>query len=144
MEIADGAAGYLSDRPTDFAFIYLGYTDMAGHDYGWMTDSHLEAVKNADAGIGKVIDASGATRLLDHSFLLVTSDHGGHEKTHGTNMPEDMIVPWIVSGPGVSSGLSITDSLSITYTAPTIAALLKIDPPEEWTGRVIEEALPYA
>lgn len=138
-EIAEGAASYLSNRSTDFAFVYLGYTDMAGHDYGWMTDSYLKAVSNADAGIGKVLDALRRAGVLEHTFLIVTSDHGGHEKTHGTNMPEDMIVPWVVSGPGVPSGVSIAHSVSIVDTAPTIAALLRLGPLEEWTGRVIRE-----
>lgn len=53
MEIAEDVARYLSARATDFAFVYLGYTDMAGHDYGWMTDAYIDAVANADVGIGK-------------------------------------------------------------------------------------------
>ena len=141
LEIAEYAAHYLSDKATSFALVYLGYTDIAGHDCGWMSDHYIEAVENADAGIGKVANAlRTANRFID-TFFIVTSDHGGHEKTHGTDLPQDMIVPWIISGPEVPAQLGITDTVNIADTAPTIAALMRIDRPDEWTGRVISEVV---
>jgi 4-hydroxy-3-polyprenylbenzoate decarboxylase len=37
--------------------------------------------------------------LLNNTCIIITSDHGGHDTTHGYNIPEDMIIPWIISGP---------------------------------------------
>lgn len=139
LEIARLAAEYLRRNRTSFAFIYLGYTDTAGHKYGWMTPGYFKAIEDADAAIGKIIEATGAA---EETAFIVTSDHGGHGKTHGTEMPEDMIVPWIICGPGVPSNLELGGHVSIIDTAPTIAAILGIEQPEEWTGQVLTEALP--
>jgi len=139
LEIARLAADYLSRSPTSFAFIYLGYTDAAGHKYGWMTDGYLEAIENADMAIERVLEAMDRSEAAGNTVFIVTSDHGGHEKTHGTEMREDLIVPWIISGSGVPSGFELNEPVNIIDTAPTIAALLGIDQPKEWTGRVISQ-----
>ena len=136
-EIADAAAQYLSNNNVSFVFIYLGYTDAAGHAHGWMSETYLEAVENADAAIEKVIDTLKNKGRLEDTFLIVTSDHGGHESTHGTDLPEDLIVPWIISGPGIPSGLTLEDDVHIIDTAPTVAALLEVEISKQWTGRVI-------
>ena len=141
LEIAEYAARYLLDKATAFALVYLGYTDIAGHDYGWMSDHYIEAIENADVAVGKVAGALNMASRFKNTFFIVTSDHGGHEKTHGTDLPQDMIVPWIISGPEVPAQLGITDTVNIRDTAPTIAALLAINRPDEWTGRVISEVV---
>ncbi len=139
LEIARLAAEYLLNRPTSFTFIYLGHTDAAGHKYGWMTNGYLEAVEKADTAIERVLDAIDRSGTAGETVFIVTSDHGGHEKTHGTDMPEDLIVPWIVSGSGIRSKLELREHVSIIDTAPTIAALLGIKQPKEWTGRIISQ-----
>ena len=139
LEIARLAADYLSKKPVSFAFIYLGYTDAAGHKYGWMTARYFEAVENADIAIGEVLEAVDKAGAVGNTVFIVTSDHGGHDKTHGTEMLEDMIVPWIISGSEIPSGLELKDPVNIIDTAPTVAALLGIDQPKEWTGRVISQ-----
>jgi len=141
LEIARLAADYLSRKPISFTFIYLGHTDAAGHKYGWMTDGYLEAVENADAAIGKILEAIDRSDAAGNTVFIVTSDHGGHEKTHGTEMPEDLIVPWIISGSGIPSNLELREPVNIIDTAPTIAALLGIEKPMEWRGRVVSQIL---
>lgn len=141
QEIAEIAANYLLKKPTTFAFIYLGYTDIAGHNYGWMTDSYVKAIKNADVAIGKVLDALKTSDSIDNTVFIVASDHGGHEKTHGTNMLEDMTIPWIISGLKIQKEHGIKNLVNIMDTAPTIAALLGLDQPESWTGRIIIDAI---
>src|SRR2546425_7094759 len=32
------------------------------------------------------------------------SDHGGHGRSHGTEVGEDMRIPWVIAGPGVRAG----------------------------------------
>src|SRR3712207_7396850 len=44
---------------------------------------------------------------VEDTVTLVLSDHGGHERTHGTDMDEDMLIPWVLHGPGVRSGYAI-------------------------------------
>jgi arylsulfatase A-like enzyme len=56
-------------------------------------------------------------------------------------MPEDLTIPWFMVGPKVRSGYEIKAPVSLLDTAPTIARLLNVQPPTEWVGRAIEEAL---
>jgi len=137
LEIARLAADYLFNSPTSFAFIYLGYTDAAGHKYGWMSEGYIEAVENADTAIKRIVEAINRSEASGNIVFIVTSDHGGHEKTHGTDMLEDLTIPWIISGSGIQSNIKLGEPISIIDTAPTIAALLGIEQPEGWTGRVI-------
>ena len=51
-------------------------------------------------------------RLLSHSvklplrilLLWFTADHGGHDRTHGTDSPEDMTIPFIIKGKNFKVG----------------------------------------
>lgn len=138
-EVARLAAGWLREHPFHFAFVYLGATDIAGHAWGWMSAPYLAAISHADRCIGEVLDvlrmdAFQAGKLPDDLTVIVTSDHGGHDQTHGTDRPEDMTIPVILSGPGIPAGISIQRPVQITDLAPTITRLLGVPAPGEWIG----------
>lgn len=69
---------------------------------------------------------------------MVTSDHGGHEFTHGTPCDEDMTTPLIISGPGIAPGSKIASPVSIMDIAPTILSFLGVPAPAEWSGSALE------
>lgn len=129
LKLAELASRWLRENPADFAFVYLGYTDIAGHDHGWMTAPYLRAIANADLCIGLVLEA-----LPRDTVVIVTSDHGGHEQTHGTDMDQDMIIPLILSEPGMPSGVTIERTVGLIDAAPTIARLFGIEGPDDWSG----------
>jgi len=139
LEIANIAAKQLSKKPAAFTFVYLGYLDITGHNNQWMSPPYIEAIANADKAIGIVLDVLAAVGRMDKTALIVTSDHGGHENTHGTDMPEDMTVPWIISGCGIAGGQTLAGSVCIIDTAPTVATILGLGAPEQWTGKVIRQ-----
>ncbi|HUX75199.1 MAG TPA: alkaline phosphatase family protein [Anaerolineae bacterium] len=141
LEIGAVAAAYVAEHRPAFAFVYLGATDAVGHRYGWMSESYLEAIHQADRAIGLVLGALREAGCLADTTCLVLADHGGHDFDHGAGLAEDLTVPWIISGPGVRRGHSVTAPVGITDTAPTIAHLLGLPMPPEWTGRVVTEAL---
>ncbi len=130
LEVAELAAAHLRREPPGLIFVYLGCVDVAGHDHGWMSAPYLAAVTTADRAIGRVLAALDGAEAT----VIVTSDHGGHDRTHGTDCPEDMTVPLIAAGPGIPAGRAIGDS-SLLDLAPTIAALLACAAPSEWMGR---------
>ena len=66
------------------------------------------------------------------------SDHGGHERSHGTEADEDMTIPWVLSGGDVPKQ-ELNGQVSIIDTAPTLAGLLGISQPREWDGRPVLE-----
>ncbi|HZO90192.1 MAG TPA: alkaline phosphatase family protein [Chthonomonadaceae bacterium] len=136
--VAQAAAEHVADQGFDFLFVYLGYTDECGHREGWMSRPYLQAIANADRCIGHVLEA--CERAGQEPIVLVQSDHGGHGRSHGTDGPEDMTIPWVLSGPGIRAGLRLDTPVRIYDTCPTLAALLGLPPAREWEGRVIEEA----
>jgi arylsulfatase A-like enzyme len=71
--------------------------------------------------------------------LLVQADHGGHERSHGTEMAEDMTIPWIVAGPSIRRGHTIARPVSLLDTTPTLARILGISAHRDWEGNVVEE-----
>ncbi|MBX7212387.1 MAG: ectonucleotide pyrophosphatase/phosphodiesterase [Thermoflexales bacterium] len=133
--IADWTATWLNREAFDFAFVYFGMTDEMGHRYGWMSEGYLEQVAVTDRALGTLLDA-----LPAEAHVLVQSDHGGHDRTHGTEMDEDMQIPWMLSGPGVRAGHTLSGPVSILDSAPTLAHLLELRAPKEWEGRVVAEA----
>jgi arylsulfatase A-like enzyme len=87
------------------------------------------------------IDALKATGAWDDTVTLVLSDHGGHERSHGTDSPEDMTIPWLLHGPGVKEGVTLTEEVRLFDTPPTLAYLLSLIPDRYWEGRIATEAL---
>ncbi len=132
QEIADQAVRWLSGHQTDFAFVYFGHTDIAGHQHGWMSQPYIDGIENADRCIGEVLEAADGDALL-----IVTSDHGGHGMSHGTDCYEDMTIPFVISGPGVTAGTTIERQVNITDIAPTVATHLDLTQPVDWIGESV-------
>lgn len=140
-EIACLAADYFARQRPDFMFVYSGMVDETGHRYGWMSPEYMAAVTRADAAIGSLLDRVEAAGLLDQTAVLVTADHGGHARDHGSDIPEDMTIPWLLAGPGIKQDYPILSPVHILDTAPTIAHLLGLALPTVWQGRPVIEAL---
>ncbi len=128
------AVRYLARRQPDFMFVYFGTVDVVGHDYGWMSREYLAQLERVDAALGGVVQALPA----DYA-LVIQADHGGHDRDHGLNVPEDMTIPWLAVGPGIRAGHEIQASVNLIDTAPTIARLLNLAPHPDWEGHCIEE-----
>ena len=127
--ITDAAIDFLTKNETDFTFLYLGYTDMAGHNHGWMSQEYMAAMENSFANLSKLYNA-----LSDDYVIIVTADHGGHDRTHGTELDEDMIIPIIVLSKNEAPELDLTGA-SIKDIAPTVVSLLGVFPSEDWEGK---------
>lgn len=125
------AIDYIQKESPDFVFLYLGHTDHAGHEYGWMTGPYLESIANASQCIRRVKES-----LPPEYHLIVTADHGGHDRDHGSRMVEDMTIPMIFYGPSFPAGEQLRE-LSIKDIAPTVASLLGMRCPPQWEGKSI-------
>ena len=75
--------------------------------------------------------------VLDNEYnIILTADHGGHGRSHGTDCPEDMTIPIFFLGEGFEKGREL-HGLSIKDIAPTIAAMHGAEIPEEWEGNIV-------
>ena len=125
--VADATIKTINDHDVDFAFMYLGYTDDAGHKFSWLSDEYMSALDNSWKNIARVVEA-----LPEDYTVIITADHGGHDRTHGTELPEDMTIPVIVTGNCMNFDLSCA---GIKDLAPTIASLLGVAPDPDWEGK---------
>jgi predicted AlkP superfamily pyrophosphatase or phosphodiesterase len=132
LEEAAGGFGVL--------FVHLILPDYMGHLVGWMSPEYLAVIGRDDAAVGTLIDGLRAKGLLDNALLILTADHGGHDTTHGTNLKEDMTIPWIIYGAGILPGEPITVPVSIMDTAATAVWGLGLTEPADWDGRPVVEA----
>ncbi len=128
---ASEAKRMILEKSPDFLFLYLGGTDIWGHDFGWMSREYLAGVENAWSCIQEIY-----RDLPEDYSMIITADHGGHDRNHGENIPEDMTIPVMFRGKEFAKGLEI-DGLNICDLAPTIAELLGVEPDEEWEGKSI-------
>ena len=131
---------YLIAEQPDLLVVYLGDVDETGHAYGWMSPEYLNAIERADTAVGMLLTALEESGLRDQYTILLNSDHGGHDHSHGTNAPEDMTIIWLLNGPGIKQGHEIVAPISLIDNPPTIAHALGLDAPAVWDGQPVLEA----
>lgn len=131
----------LVDFPQDFGvlFIHFATTDDMGHVHGWLSPEQLSVTWRADEALGELLTALDDRGIRDETLLIITADHGGHDKTHGSSMPEDMTIPWIASGLGIQPK-QLTTNIQTMDTAATAAYVLDLPIPAEWDGMPVYEA----
>jgi hypothetical protein len=120
-------------------FLHFPSSDLMGHEYGWMSARQLSTLREADGKFGELLAALDTTGLRQSTLIIVSSDHGGHDTTHGYDVPEDMTIPWIISGPGVQP-LQLRTPIQTMDTAATAAYALGLSIPSDWDGIPVTEA----
>lgn len=126
-------------RKPEFLFIHFNDVDETGHKYGHGTKEYYDAVARVDKSIGKYIAAVKKAGMLESTVFVVIADHGGIGKNHGGNTPQEVNVPFVLSGAGIKKGYHIT-SLVNNYDLPvTIAKMLNAKIPDCWQGKVVSE-----
>lgn len=130
-KLTDAAIEYIQQQTPDFTFLYLGEVDYVGHKHGWMSEEYIQSVYDSWVCIEKVSRA-----IPDGYTVIVMSDHGGHDRTHGTTMPEDMTIPILIQGGGIPAGAQLPEA-NIIDVAPTIAKLLDVPANDEWEGKCL-------
>ena len=141
--VAEAAARYIVAKKPNLCFIHFADSDGAGHKYGWGSPEQKTAFADEDAALQTVKDAIKQAGIGGTSVIILSADHGGHEKTHGSRSPEDMIIPWITWGAGVRRGVVITAPVTTYDTAATALWLLHVPVPIDWDGKPVMSAYTY-
>ncbi|MDG1410313.1 MAG: TauD/TfdA family dioxygenase [Acidimicrobiales bacterium] len=127
--IVDAAIARVDSAPPgEVMFVYLSYPDPAGHDHGWDSEEYLAAAAQADRDLGDLVDA-----LPTDWSVVVTTDHGGHGRRHGTDCNDDMETFVVARGPRITRCAGWATA-SILDVAPTVADLAEISPDSGWVG----------
>ena len=123
-------------------FVHFAGGDTRGHKFGWMSGEYMKVLRQGDDALGTMLTALKDNGLLETTLIMVSSDHGGHEKNHIGLVIEDYRIPWIVSGPGVVH-VEITQAMYTMDTAVTAAYALGFPLQPEWAGIPIYEAFGF-
>jgi len=75
------------------AFLHISGLEYAGADSGWLSPDYLEELTHIDMALAPLLEQ---VRQGGAHAIVVTSDHGGHERQHGTQDPEDFKLPLII------------------------------------------------
>jgi len=118
----------------DLMFVHLPQVDQYGHYAGWMSVEYIAQVKATDSAFGRLVAS-----LPAGTTVILTSDHGGTAKVHGTTSKTDLTIPWIIAGPRVLRRGAISRNVRTTDTALTILAVLNITAPSNCTGKTVSE-----
>lgn len=138
--VAEAAVKCILEKKPNLCFIHFADSDGAGHKYGWGSEEQKQAFADADAALKQVKDAIEQAGILGDSVIILSADHGGHDKTHGSTSLEDMHIPWIVWGKGVKKDFTITKRVSTCDTTATALWLLGVPLPEEMDGKPVTSA----
>ena len=138
--IINKAVRYFKKKKPNLMFVHLDHVDHAGHNDGHGTQFYYDAVGIADQQIGKIVQAINASGVAEKTVVLIVADHGGIGHGHGGDSPEEVNVPWILTGPSVVNG-ELDVHVNTYDTAATLAYLLGIKAPNCWVGKPIIQAV---
>jgi predicted AlkP superfamily pyrophosphatase or phosphodiesterase len=130
---------YLRYNQPNLLFVHIGEPDYAGHSIGWMSPLYRWAVRRADAAVAAMLQSAEKSFGTGNYTVIITADHGGHDRNHGSEDERDMIIPWIVWGRGVKAE-AVMSPIKTMDTASTVLWLLGARQPESWSGRAVASA----
>lgn len=133
-DLMDAAISYIEDKKPAVAALIWDYPDKIGHTTGWYTIDYMKELTHIDSIIESIVTACEKAGIMDSTLFVVTSDHGGHNKTHGQALMSDLEAPFIMFGPGVQPGM-ITDPMMQYDVAAVLADYMHLDIPKGWRGR---------
>lgn len=104
---------------------------------------YVSAIENADKLLGQFVDFLKKSGKMEHTVLIVTSDHGQSIiGWHPLFDEESWVTPLVFTGVGIAKGRQLP-YFEHTDIAPTIAWLLGVDAPNNdgGAGKAIKEIM---
>jgi predicted AlkP superfamily pyrophosphatase or phosphodiesterase len=128
---------YIKEKKPVFTAIVFGEPDTTGHANGWGSKEYYEKLTLLDNFIEIIEQSIKDSEIYDTTVFVFSSDHGGIYRNHGLNIERNRKIPLIFFGSGIKKAYTIPFQLNIYDIAPTMAAILGLQAPTEWTGKPI-------
>lgn len=138
-KVAESAAEHIVAEKPALTFVHFSDPDELGHSDGWMSPKQLKAISDSDRCLGILYEALEKADMLDETLIIVSADHGGHNKVHSGAKPVDREIPWIACGPGVREDHVLDGEISTVDTAATALYALGLPVPEDIVGKPRKE-----
>jgi len=139
IESAVKIAAYIKEQKPVFAAIGFDEPDHTGHAKFWGSKAYYAKLEEIDNLITIIEQAYKDAGIYDKTVFVLTSDHGGFFDTHDLNILKNRKIPMIFYGCGIKEGFTIPARINNYDITPTMAALLGLDIPPEWPGRILYE-----
>jgi predicted AlkP superfamily pyrophosphatase or phosphodiesterase len=139
IESARKIASYITEEKPVFTAIAFNEPDLVGHTKRWGSADYYAKLTEMDELIAVIEQAVIDAGIYDNTVFVLSSDHGGSGYGHGANLLIQRKIPLIFFGNGIKEGFTIHSPVSICDIAPTMATLLGLKIPPEWTGRLLHE-----
>lgn len=141
-EVVDHAISFMKEQDVRYLRMHLQNTGSDGHRCArapegtpwrkniWAEGSpYIASAREADAQLGRFVEALKAMGKWDDTLLIVTSDHGQADFGWHPLLPEDSwMCPMLFIGPGIPHGGKL-DYAEATDLIPTICDFLGIGIP---------------
>jgi membrane-anchored protein YejM (alkaline phosphatase superfamily) len=91
------------------------------------------AVYHSDSVLGRILDGMRASKRYENTIIVITGDHGeefeecGHFGHTSAFTPEQIKVPFLMRGPGISPGIETRPTSHMDF-APTLLELMGANP----------------
>ena len=135
-ELVLAAGEYIRSEEPKLFFMHLDCIDLAGHAHGYGSREYMDQITETDRRVGVVLDAIRDSGVMEHSLVVVLSDHGGVGDRHGSDHSDCMTIFWGCRGPGVVRGGELEGEVNIMDTAAVVARALGMPAPADWDARV--------
>lgn len=130
-----------NDHDFDFFFVYFNSIDFMGHNKSFCGEEYSKTITLIDGYIGEILNILKIKSIIDHTYIIVTSDHGAKPGSfnHGEQNDDNLLVPWIAVGPGIRKDHLIRSNFHLMDTAPNILKMMKLKKHYLWRGKVYKE-----
>jgi len=139
IESARKVAAYIIEQKPIFTAVAFDEPDHIGHSIGWGSAAYYAKLKEMDSLIAIIENAVKEAGIYDSTVFVFSSDHGGSYRGHGLDLPKHRKIPMIFYGYGIKKDFKMLSPINIYDITPTMAALLGMEIPPEWTGRILHE-----
>lgn len=102
--LTDRICAYVKAEKPTFLFIQLDSVDGAGHTHGYGLPGHLSQITVADGYAARIEEAAREAGILEDTLFIITTDHGGYGRGHGTDTDEEKWVFVAMKGKTVNRG----------------------------------------
>ena len=137
--IADVTTNYIKSKKPDFLVVIYDDPDHVGHAAGHATEEYYAKLEELDACLGKIVESIKEAGIYDDSIIIVTSDHGGINTSHGGRSLMEMDTPFIIAGKNVKQGGEFSECMMQYDTAATIAEIFGLQTPQMWRGQSMSQ-----
>ena len=114
----ENAMAFFKAGQKQFCFLHISGLDRTGPVEGWLSPGYMEELFFIDESIAPLIEM---VKSKGSYLIIITSDHAGHGRIHGSDHPDDAKLPLIM----VSDLIDLRKYQGISYHVTQLKPILE-------------------